>query len=81
VLPIPVGSTATLDIVVTEGMTCDFDEMGKVHPVCATYTMAKHFKEAGRNLLVPHLKPGEAASGPRGRWSTARPVGWATPST
>ena len=60
---IPVGSTATLDVVVTEAMTVDFDEMGKVHPVYATYTMAKHFEEAGRKLLVPHLEPGEAGIG------------------
>ena len=62
-IPIPVGSTATLDVVVTEDMTVDFDEMGKVHPVYATYTMAKHFEEAGRKLLVPHLEPGEAGIG------------------
>src|SRR5688572_23979094 len=37
--------------------------MGKVHPVYATYTMAKHFEEAGRKLLVPHLEPGEAGIG------------------
>ena len=62
-IPIPVGSTATLDVVVTPQMTVDFDEMGKVHPVYATYTMAKHFEEAGRKLLVPHLEPGEAGIG------------------
>ena len=62
-IPIPVGSTATLDVVVTEDMTVDFDEMGKVHPVYATYTMAKHFEEAGRKLLVPHLEDGEAGIG------------------
>jgi fluoroacetyl-CoA thioesterase len=31
--------------------------------VYATYTMAKHFEEAGRKLLVPHLEPGEAGIG------------------
>jgi fluoroacetyl-CoA thioesterase len=63
VIPIPVGSTAEVDVVVTEDMTVDFDEMGKVHPVYATYTMAKHFEEAGRKLLVPHLEAGEAGIG------------------
>jgi predicted thioesterase len=63
VLPIPVGTTAVLDVVVTEADTVDFDEMGRVHPVYATYTMAKHFEEAGRKLLVPHLEPGEAGIG------------------
>jgi predicted thioesterase len=43
--------------------TVDFDEMGRVHPVYATYTMAKHFEEAGRKLLVPHLEAGEAGIG------------------
>jgi predicted thioesterase len=60
---IPVGTTAVLDVVVTEAHTVDFDEMGKVHPVYATYTMAKHFEEAGRKLLVPHLEDGEAGIG------------------
>ena len=62
-LPIPVGGPATLDVVVTPAMTVDFDELGPVHPVYATYTMAKHFEEAGRALLVPHLEPGEHGVG------------------
>jgi fluoroacetyl-CoA thioesterase len=62
-IPIPVGTTAVLDVVVTSAHTVDFDEMGKVHPVYATYTMAKHFEEAGRKLLVPHLEAGEAGIG------------------
>jgi predicted thioesterase len=63
VIPIPVGETAVLDVVVAPSHTVDFDEMGKVHPVYATYTMAKHFEEAGRKLLVPHLEAGEAGIG------------------
>jgi fluoroacetyl-CoA thioesterase len=63
VLHIPVGATAVLDVVVTQADTVDFDEMGAVHPVYATYTMAKHFEEAGRKLLVPHLEDGEAGIG------------------
>ena len=62
-LHIPVGAIAVLDVVVTAAHTVDFDEMGRVHPVYATYTMAKHFEEAGRKLLVPHLEPGEAGIG------------------
>ena len=62
-LPIPVGTTAVLDVVVTEAHTVDFDDMGRVHPVYATYTMAKHFEEAGRKLLLRHLEPGEAGIG------------------
>jgi fluoroacetyl-CoA thioesterase len=62
-IPIPVGTTAVLDVVVSAAHVVDFDEMGKVHPVYATYTMAKHFEEAGRKLLVPHLEAGEAGIG------------------
>ena len=61
--PIPVGATATLDVVVTDDMTVDFTELGKVHPVYATYTMAKHFEEAGRKLLLRHLDDGEDGLG------------------
>jgi predicted thioesterase len=63
VLPLPAGTTAVLDVVVTEAHTVDFDELGRVHPVYATYTMAKHFEEAGRTLLLPHLEDGEGAIG------------------
>jgi predicted thioesterase len=62
-IPVPIGETAVLDVVVTEAHTVDFEEMGRVHPVYATYTMAKHFEEAGRKLLVPHLEPGDAGIG------------------
>ena len=61
--PIPVGATATLDVVVTDDMTVDFAELGRVHPVYATYTMAKHFEEAGRKLLLRHLDDGEDGLG------------------
>jgi predicted thioesterase len=60
---IPVGSTAELEVVVRPEHLVDFDEMGRVHAVYATYTMAKHFEEAGRKLLVPHLEDGEAGIG------------------
>ena len=61
--PVPVGAAAELDVVVTPGMTVRFDELGPVHPVYATYSMAKHFEEAGRKLLLRHLEPGEAGIG------------------
>jgi predicted thioesterase len=63
VRPIPVGEAATLDVVVTEEMTVDFAELGRVHPVYATYMMAKHFEEAGRKLLLRHLDGGEDGIG------------------
>ncbi len=61
--PIAPGETAVLDVLVTEAMTVDFDGLGRVHPVYATYAMAKHFEEAGRSLLLAHLEPGEAGIG------------------
>jgi predicted thioesterase len=63
VRPIPVGAIAELDVVVTEAMTVDFDDLGRVHPVYATYSMARHFEEAGRKLLLPHLEPDEEGIG------------------
>jgi predicted thioesterase len=63
VISVPVGAAAQLDVVVTPEMTVRFDELGPVHPVYATYSMAKHFEEAGRKLLLPHLEPGEAGIG------------------
>jgi predicted thioesterase len=63
VVPVPVGATAELEFAVTPEMTVRFDELGPVHPVYATYSMAKHFEEAGRKLLLRHLEPGEAGIG------------------
>jgi fluoroacetyl-CoA thioesterase len=63
VIPIPVGESASLDVVVTPESTVHFDELGPVHPVYATYSMAKHFEEAGRKLLLRYLEPGEAGIG------------------
>ena len=59
----PLGEMATLEVVVTDDMTVDFTELGRVHPVYATYTMAKHFEEAGRKLLLRHLDDGEEGLG------------------
>src|SRR4051794_26763341 len=64
--PVQIGAEADLDVVVTPEMTVRFDELGPVHPVYATYSMAKHFEEAGRKLLLRHLEPGEAGIGSRG---------------
>jgi fluoroacetyl-CoA thioesterase len=63
VRPVPVGASAVLQVVVTPDMTVRFDELGPVHPVYATYSMAKHFEEAGRKLLLRYLEPGEAGIG------------------
>ena len=61
--PVEVGETATLDVVVAPEHTVQFEQLGPVHPVYATYTMARHFEEAGRMLLLRHLEDGEAGIG------------------
>jgi fluoroacetyl-CoA thioesterase len=63
VRPIPVGESAVLDVVVTPELTVHFEELGPVHPVYATYNMAKHFEEAGRKLLLRHVGPDEEGLG------------------
>ncbi len=62
-LPFDASDTATLDVTVTDAMTVQFDELGALHRVYSTYTMAKHFEEVGRKLLVPHLEPSEQGIG------------------
>lgn len=61
--PIPSGYTARLDVVVTEAMTVDFEELGRVHPVYATYWLCKHMEEAGRKIILPFLEDGEEGIG------------------
>ncbi|TFV71908.1 thioesterase [Blastococcus sp. CT_GayMR19] len=61
--PVPLGESAVLDVVVTPELTVHFEELGPVHPVYATYNMAKHFEEAGRKLLLRHLGPDEEGLG------------------
>jgi fluoroacetyl-CoA thioesterase len=60
---IPLGGSAVLEVVVTPELTVQFEELGSVHPVYATYNMAKHFEEAGRKLLLRHLDDGEDGLG------------------
>ncbi|MFC4426584.1 thioesterase family protein [Deinococcus navajonensis] len=61
--PIPAGFTQTLTVTVTADMTVDFGELGAVHPVYATYWMARHFEEAGRKIILPFLEEGEGGIG------------------
>ena len=61
--PIPLGESAVLDVVVTPELTVHFEELGPVHPVYATYSMARHFEEAGRKLLLRHLDRDEDGLG------------------
>lgn len=60
---IPEGFTQTLTVTVTDDMTVSFGELGRLHPVYATYWMAKHFEEAGRKIILPFLEDGEGGIG------------------
>ncbi|KEF34944.1 MULTISPECIES: thioesterase family protein [Deinococcus] len=61
--PIPPGFTQTLTVLVTDDMTVQFAELGAVHPVYATYWLARHFEEAGRKIILPFLEDGEGGIG------------------
>ena len=61
--PIPADFTQTLTVTVTDEMTVNFGELGRVHPVYATYWMARHFEEAGRKIILPFLEEGEGGIG------------------
>ena len=59
----PEGFQQQLVITVTDEMTVQFAELGPVHPVYATYWLARHFEEAGRKLILPFLEEGEEGIG------------------
>ncbi|BDP40587.1 thioesterase [Deinococcus aetherius] len=61
--PIPPGFAQTLTVRVTGEMTVQFEQLGPVHPVYATYWMARHFEEAGRLVILPFLEDGEGGLG------------------
>lgn len=65
--PIPQSYTATFELTVTDAMTVDFEqdepELGKLHPVYATYWLTKHMELVSRKIILPFLEPGEAGIG------------------
>ena len=61
--PIPPGYQGRVSIVVGPEMTVDFEDLGRVHPVYATYWLAKHMEEAGRKIILPFLEDGEDGIG------------------
>jgi len=66
--PIPIGYQATFKTTVSDEMTVDFEHpddpgLGKLHPVYATYWMAKHMELAGRKIILPFLEEGEEGIG------------------
>lgn len=60
---IPPGYEGRLSILVTPEMTVDFEELGRVHPLYATYRLAQHMEEAGRKIILPFLEEGEDGVG------------------
>jgi fluoroacetyl-CoA thioesterase len=61
--PIPPDYEGRVEVVVTDEMTVDFAELGRVHPFYATYWLARHMEEAGRKIILPFLEDGEAGIG------------------
>ena len=65
--PIPVGHTASHEILVTENMTVDFEQddprLGKLHPVYATYWLVKHMEMVSRKIILPFLDADEEGVG------------------
>ncbi len=65
--PIPEGTTATHALTVSEAMTVDFEqaepELGKLHPVYATYWLTKHMELVSRKIILPFLEPFEEGVG------------------
>jgi fluoroacetyl-CoA thioesterase len=65
--PIPEGFEMRHDVVVTDAMTVDFEQdqpgLGRLHPVYATYWLAKHVELVSRKIILPFLEPSEEGIG------------------
>ena len=57
------GTTGEVEATVTDAMVAQFEELGLVHPVYATWTMVKHMEEASRKVILPFLEDDEEAVG------------------
>ncbi len=57
------GTVGEVRITVTDAMVANFDDLGMVHPVYATWMMVKHLEEAGRKVILPFLEEDEDAVG------------------
>lgn len=69
-LTIPDGFETHHSLVVTQAMTVDFevvgdDRLGALHPVYATYWMAKHMELVSRKIILPYLEEHEEGIGYR----------------
>lgn len=58
------GETATLDVTVTPAMAGTIGG-GQIHPVYGLAALTTHVEEVCRDLLLPHLGPGEEGVGCR----------------
>lgn len=58
----PRGATATLEVTITSDMTARVAGT-EVHPVYGTVALVAHVEQVCRDLLVPHLEPGEEGVG------------------
>src|SRR5690606_38914008 len=68
--PIPPGFEARHTVLVTPAMTVDFevaddDKLGELHPVYATYWLAKHMELVSRKIILPYLEDDEEGIGYR----------------
>jgi len=57
------GTTGEVETTVTEAMVAQFEGLGLVHPVYATWTMVKHMEEASRKVILPFLEEDEEEVG------------------
>lgn len=65
---IPAGFETRHEVTVTDAMTVDFEDrsdprLGELHPVYATYWLAKHMELVSRKIILPFLEEGEAGIG------------------
>jgi fluoroacetyl-CoA thioesterase len=58
----PRGATATLEVTVTPAMTARIDGQ-EIHPVYGTGALVAHIEQVCRELLIPHLEPGQEGVG------------------
>jgi fluoroacetyl-CoA thioesterase len=58
----PRGATATLEVTVTPEMTARVDGQ-EIHPVYGTGALVAHIEQVCRELLIPHLEPGQEGVG------------------
>lgn len=67
---IPAGFEAHHSVLVTPAMTVDFEvqddaRLGALHPVYATYWLAKHMELVSRKIILPYLEDHEEGIGHR----------------